>query len=77
MSDLRSGCQYSTWKRLVFIIGLTGSWKITRYLMVNPSRWDVANGVFHAGEALEAGFAWILCMSRFWEVRKVFAWTVV
>ena len=45
--------------------------------MVSPSRWDIANGVFHAGEALEAGFAWILCMSRFWEVRKVFAWAVV
>ena len=77
MSDKRSLCQYSTWKWLVFVIDLTWSWKIARYLMVSASYRDVANGVFHAGEALEAGFAWILCMSRFWEVGKVFAWAIV
>lgn len=38
--------------------------------MVRPSQRDATNGVFHAGEALEAGFFRIFCMSWIWEVGK-------
>lgn len=46
------------------------------YYVLGIIRWDDANGVFDAGEELEARFAGILCMRWFWEVRKGLAWTL-
>ena len=73
MSILRSVCHHYIWKRFVLITRITWTFEISRYFMIRPFRGNDANGVFHAGEGLEAGFNGILCMSRFWEMGKSLA----
>lgn len=77
MSISVSVCHYYTWKWLILVTGLTSNSEVFQYLMVRPTLGDATNGVFDAGETLEAGFARILCMSRLWEVGKGLARAIV
>lgn len=77
MRIIISFCHHYIGKLHVFIIGFTRRSEFPRCVMIRRFQRYAANGVLDAGQAPEAGLAWILCMSWFWEMKKSLAWAIL